>query len=348
VTLAVRVACKVFSVFSRLLAVNPSGATPSRRRLPAALGLILAVISGCDGCQERSGQRALRPLDASSENRQEATTPVSGEGVPQFIERRTSRQMGRLDFGNRYAFTVIVTSESKEEGLGQCSGVIIDRRLVLTAGHCVCRRRRTSLPEGGGGYVIDGAACSNSATVETMIYKPVEGVKDEAAALRTVYQGRVKTHPDFKVLLDDQGQIVSSHADLALIELKGATQKELRAVPLADQQVQVKQSMLIVGYGYDELASVYDTYRRSSVNEITEFPLRDGERGRFEQEGKGLYKGDSGGPCLQAGAGEDMLVGISSRNLGEGSTFTSTYNYREWLRREIERVQGAQPPGHSE
>jgi hypothetical protein len=60
---------------------------------------------------------------------------------------------------------------------------------------------------------------------------------------------------------------------------------------------------------------------------------------RIEQPGGHHYKGDSGGPCLREGSGGAVLVGISSRNLGEGEAITSTYEYRDWLLDEIQRVQ---------
>ncbi|MBN1207374.1 MAG: trypsin-like peptidase domain-containing protein [Myxococcaceae bacterium] len=263
-----------------------------------------------------------------------------------FIERHASRQPGTLDFGNRYASTVIVTSEIKEEGIGQCSGVIVDRRLILTAGHCVCGRRKAAPHEGGGGHLIDGASCARTATVETILYEPVEGVEDEAASLRSVYQGVVYPHPDLKILLGDRGEVLSSRADLALVELRGALDADLRAVPLSNHEVQSGEDIRIVGYGFDEIAHVYDTRRRFSVNNVTEFPVDGGDRGRIAQERRSLYKGDSGGPCLREGVVGSELVGISSRNLGAGSTFTSTYTHRAWVRGGIQRVRSVKPSRH--
>jgi hypothetical protein len=136
---------------------------------------------------------------------------------------------------------------------------------------------------------------------------------------------------------------VSSRADLALIVLEEPVDKEFRPIPLADEDVQLNESVIIVGSGYDETARAYDGERRFSLNKVTEVLPSGGGRMRILQPGGHHYRGDSGGPCLREGPAGAVLVGVSSRNLGEGEAMTSTYGYRDWLRGEIRRVDGKRP-----
>jgi len=64
---------------------------------------------------------------------------------------------------------------------------------------------------------------------------------------------------------------------------------------------------------------------------------------RIEQPEGHHYRGDSGGPCLREGPEDPLLVGISSRNLGDGEAITSIHGYRAWLQGEIRRAEELAP-----
>jgi secreted trypsin-like serine protease len=145
------------------------------------------------------------------------------------------------------------------------------------------------------------------------------------------------------VFLDGRGRVVSSHADLALIVLSHAVDPEFQPLALSDQEIGLNEVLTIVGSGYDETAEAYDGERRASQNKLVEVLPAGGGLMRIEQPGGHHYRGDSGGPCVREGPQGHELVGISSRNLGEGETVISTYGYRDWLRGEIQRVQAVEP-----
>ena len=133
--------------------------------------------------------------------------------------------------------------------------------------------------------------------------------------------------------------MVSSRADLALIVLNHAVDPEFQPLALSDREIGLNETLTIVGSGYDETAEAYDGERRASRNTVVEVLPAGGGLMRIEQPGGLHFRGDSGGPCVREGAQGNELVGISSRNLGEGETVISTYGYRDWLRSEIQRVQ---------
>jgi hypothetical protein len=56
----------------------------------------------------------------------------------------------------------------------------------------------------------------------------------------------VSPHPEFRLLRDGNGSVVSSWADLALILLEG----EFAHLPLREEESQVGEQLHMAGYGY--------------------------------------------------------------------------------------------------
>jgi hypothetical protein len=303
----------------------------------------LAVLA-CDGCEDRPEEVVLiSPPPTSSRSADGgfeflSGIPMMGESL--ILEEPMIPLAGKEDFENRYPFTVTVTAHLGEHGTMMCSGGVISRHLVLTAGHCVCPPRSVNPPRGERQTVIDTVACAASATVETLLYKPMpRGAQLPEGAWKEAQPGTVRPHPDLRILLDSQNRVVSTHADLAIIVLSKPLGPEFGALPLAHEEVETGESVVITGYGYDETSNSFGSDRRSCANKVTQRLEPTGERVLVEQPGRHLYRLDSGGPCLRVGLRAMTLVGVSSRSLGQGASFTSIHGYRDWLRAEIQRAE---------
>ncbi len=134
-------------------------------------------------------------------------------------ERKATISKGRKDKHNRFRSIVQVivnepigddreiaaVAEAREEKdeYYECSGVLIGPKLVLTAGHCVCKRQETRLRERGqprAKVLVNASLCAKAVTVKTVSFhqppdQPGQDIKEYEVS-------QVVPHPRLKVRVD--------------------------------------------------------------------------------------------------------------------------------------------------
>ncbi|MBN1210267.1 MAG: hypothetical protein JXB05_35775 [Myxococcaceae bacterium] len=109
----------------------------------------------------------------------------------------------------------------------------------------------------------------------------------------------VRPHPELKILLGSQGNVLSSKADLAVIQLDTAVRAAMPPLSLAEADVEAQEALVLVGYGSDEALGWVSDHRHFSQHKVWRAVEGGDDRLLFDQPKRNLYKGDSGGHLLE-------------------------------------------------
>jgi len=306
-----------------------------RASLSAVLSLWALLL--CGGCTERGDV----PKEVSPDGGRNGSPTAEAE--PLGLADNKWPLAGEIDTGNRFLSVVDILTQAPQgwrKGT-HCSGVLLAPSLVLTAGHCVCKRQERHGPGRESRNIIDASSCVTRASVSTAIYEPPPPGKYSVVIER--YKGQVRPHPELKIVLDSLGRVMSSKADLAFIVLDTPVSMAFAPVSLAETGVEAHESIIMVSFGFDEDLGTLLGDRRINRYKVTRTQEPGDERILFHQPQRHEYKGDSGGACLRQTEHGFTLMGISSRGLGQDPAFIDIQTYRAWIINELDRATQAAP-----
>lgn len=206
-----------------------------------------------------------------------------------------------------------------------CSGVLVGKNLVMTAGHCTGVSEKPNQMS-----IVFGA------NLKGRVQK------------RKVLGGRV--HPNWPALTEDQEK---NWGDIALLRFEGEAPAGFTPVPMLASSSKLKNGtdVILAGYGLTKMNPDTNPYKLMKVTvKLSDVKYSETEI-LFEQyQGKGACHGDSGGPAYVQVGGRLALVGVTSRSATlaggetcmEGSVYTSVPAQKNFLKTAISQLNSPQ------
>jgi hypothetical protein len=245
-----------------------------------------------------------------------------------------------MDVHNRYATTLMLTEDAQTR-VARCSAILLNPRVALTAASCVCPPKKNGPDSRPEKRLIDPRGCAERGFLRTVHYgevKDLEFMEETTVKSFQTFEGQIRPHPEFKLVLDAQGVVQSSYADLAVIVLDSPVEESFEFVPLGESEVKENEMLVMAGFPNDARFGGFSGIRYFRQNKVTQLLGTQAGRFLYEQQAPFLYNGYAGGPCFREDKTHPWLVGIASVGPDQGLSFTSTYLFRDWVRAELQRA----------
>lgn len=320
------------------------------KRRAAGLHLLLAALQGlCLGCA------ATKPTP--TEDREAALELTMAPGTAD-IDPLVSG--GEEDTEDRYPTTVLVESfaapgfSGRPGSNGICSGVLIAKDLVLTAGHCLCMRPMHYFVNKS----LNRSDCASRVQVKQYLHKDELSSDGDVEKTITTYpkiQGVAFLSEKFKVDLGEHGETRSISSDIAVIRLKNPINIKLDYEP-AERQMLMNDRITVVGfgslsvnglnasrirhYGWNTLMGTRLLEYKPKSPPDEQMPV--GEV-YYDSEANAEH-GDSGGPCFREEPGHRRLVGIvlhKRPSTGVKTTCLDLFQYKDRLEKLIQQARSS-------
>lgn len=304
----------------------------------AALAIVFTIYSGCS-------PQAAKTSEVNSASATKSSSIVGG--VDATIEFQKQNGLVGLVIVFEREVPVFVGGKITLEVIQEtslCTGTLIDRRIILTAAHCLLMG-----PEGA---QLVGVAAYFKPDISTVTQEEL------------FFADGADVSPDFLKGLDETSSVESTWNDIALIRLNQEAPADVQVVKrLASTdvlQLDASSSILLTGFGISTpivrkkevdpitgKASIVDVPEKtdsSGVLRLVEgIPFvslnADNKEIKFSQlDSKGACHGDSGGPAfLKQADGSLIQIGVTSRgtdslgNCNENSIYTNVLAHDQWI-----------------